>query len=72
MAFQASWCGDPDAGLTCTESALVRAARLTATERTMLHNSRARARSSSYEYRSATRSGSVLSSLNIRSACNLK
>ena len=42
MAFQSSWCGDPDAGLACTESALVRAGRLTATERAMLHNSRAR------------------------------
>ncbi len=42
MAEQASWCGDPDAGLACTESALVRAGRLTATERAMLHNSRAR------------------------------
>ncbi|MGH3874963.1 MAG: XRE family transcriptional regulator [Pseudonocardiaceae bacterium] len=42
MAFQASWGGDPDAGLAYTESALVRAGRLTATERAMLHNSRAR------------------------------
>ena len=42
MAFQSSWCGDPDAGLTRTESALVRSGRLTATERAMLHNSRAR------------------------------
>ncbi|MGQ0776125.1 MAG: XRE family transcriptional regulator, partial [Pseudonocardiales bacterium] len=42
MSYQASWCGDPDAGLTYTESALVRAERLTATERAMLHNSRAR------------------------------
>jgi len=42
MAEQTSWCGDPDAGLTFTESALVRAGRLTATERAMLHNSRAR------------------------------
>jgi len=30
MAEQTSWCGDPDAGLTFTESALVRAERLTA------------------------------------------
>ena len=42
MAEQASWCGDPDTALTYTESALVRAGRLTATERAMLHNSRAR------------------------------
>ena len=42
MAFQASWCGDPDTGLAYTESALVRAGRLTATERAMLHNGRAR------------------------------
>ncbi|MGH3913472.1 MAG: XRE family transcriptional regulator, partial [Pseudonocardiaceae bacterium] len=42
MSFQASWCGDPDEGLTRTESALVRAERLTATERAMLHNSQAR------------------------------
>ena len=42
MAFQASWCGDPDTGLAYTELALVRAGRLTATERAMLHNSRAR------------------------------
>lgn len=44
MSFQASWSGDPDTGLAYTESALVgRANRLlTATERAMLHNSRAR------------------------------
>ena len=42
MSYQASWCGDPDAGLTYTESALVRAERLTATERAMLHNNQAR------------------------------
>jgi hypothetical protein len=42
MAEQVSWCGDPDTGLAYTESALVRATRLTATERAMLHNSRAR------------------------------
>jgi hypothetical protein len=44
MAFQASWAGDSDTGLTYTESALVRADRLTATERAMLHNSRGRDR----------------------------
>jgi hypothetical protein len=42
MAYQESLCGDPDAGLAYTESALVRANRLTATERAMLHNSCAR------------------------------
>ncbi|MGH3929392.1 MAG: XRE family transcriptional regulator [Pseudonocardiaceae bacterium] len=42
MGYQESLCGDPDAGLTCTESASVRAGRLTATERALLHNSRAR------------------------------
>ncbi|MGH4016287.1 MAG: XRE family transcriptional regulator [Pseudonocardiaceae bacterium] len=42
MAEQTSWCGDPDTALACTESALVRANRLTATERALLHNSRAR------------------------------
>ena len=42
MAFQASWCGESDTALAYTESALVRAGRLTATERAMLHNSRAR------------------------------
>jgi hypothetical protein len=42
MAEQASWCGDADTALAYTESALVRAQRLTATERAMLHNSRAR------------------------------
>ncbi|MGH3932729.1 MAG: XRE family transcriptional regulator, partial [Pseudonocardiaceae bacterium] len=42
MAELVSWCGDPDTGLAHTESALVRANRLTATERAMLHNSRAR------------------------------
>ncbi len=42
MSYQASWHGDPDAGLTCTESALVRAGRLTATERALLNNSRTR------------------------------
>jgi hypothetical protein len=42
MAYQASWSGDMDTALAYTESALVRANRLTATERAMLHNSRAR------------------------------
>ncbi|MGI8309400.1 XRE family transcriptional regulator [Saccharopolyspora hattusasensis] len=43
MARQAIWCGDPDTGLTYTELALVRADRLVATERAMLHTARARA-----------------------------
>lgn len=43
LARQAIWCGDPDAGLTHTELALVRAERLTATELAMLHTARARA-----------------------------
>ncbi len=43
MARQAIWCGDPDAGLTFIELAVVRADRLTATERAMLHTGRARA-----------------------------
>ena len=43
MARQAIWCGDPDSGLTHTELALVRADRLTGTERAMLHTARARA-----------------------------
>lgn len=43
MARQAIWCGDPDTGLTFTELALVRADRLSATERAMLHTGRARA-----------------------------
>jgi hypothetical protein len=43
LARQAIWCGDPDAGLTFTELALVRADRLTATERAMLQTGRARA-----------------------------
>lgn len=41
MARQAIWCGDPDTGLTFTELALVRADRLTATERAVLHTIRA-------------------------------
>jgi hypothetical protein len=43
MARQAIWCGHPDEGLTCVEMGLVRADRLTATERAMLHTVRARA-----------------------------
>jgi hypothetical protein len=43
LARQAIWVGDPDGGLTHTEQALVRADRLTATERAMLHTARARA-----------------------------
>ncbi|MGH4024032.1 MAG: XRE family transcriptional regulator, partial [Pseudonocardiaceae bacterium] len=42
MAEQASWLGDEDTALAFIESALVRANRLTATERALLHNSRAR------------------------------
>jgi hypothetical protein len=43
MAAQATGTGHPDEGLTLTEHALVRADRLTATERTMLHTHRGRA-----------------------------
>ncbi|GAA3457995.1 helix-turn-helix domain-containing protein [Saccharothrix longispora] len=43
MARQAIWCGDPDAGLTFSELALVRSDRLTSTERAMLHTARGRA-----------------------------
>jgi hypothetical protein len=43
MARQAMWCGDPDAGLTFIELAMVRADRLTATERAILHTGRAQA-----------------------------
>ncbi|GLZ38187.1 XRE family transcriptional regulator [Actinokineospora sp. NBRC 105648] len=43
LALQATWCGDPDAGLTFTEFSLVRADRVTATERAMLHTARSRA-----------------------------
>lgn len=43
MARQAIWVGQPDKGLTLAEHALVRADRLTATERAMLHTARARA-----------------------------
>ena len=42
MARQAIWLGKPDDGLTYIEQALVRADRLTATERAMLHTGRAR------------------------------
>ncbi|MFC4859470.1 XRE family transcriptional regulator [Actinophytocola glycyrrhizae] len=43
MARQAIWCGDPDDGLTLVELAMVRADRLTPTERAMLLSARARA-----------------------------
>lgn len=43
MARQEIWCGDPDAGLTLVELAMVRADRLTASERAMLLTARARA-----------------------------
>jgi hypothetical protein len=43
MARQAVWCGKPDDALTYIEMGLVRADRLTATERAMLHTVRARA-----------------------------
>ncbi|MFF0492835.1 helix-turn-helix domain-containing protein [Nocardia sp. NPDC004068] len=43
MARQAIWCGNVDDGLTYIELAMVRADRLTATERAMLHSARARA-----------------------------
>lgn len=43
MARQAIWCGDPDGGLTLVELAMVRADRLTSTERAMLLAARARA-----------------------------
>jgi hypothetical protein len=43
MARQAIWCGDPDGGLTLVELAMVRADRLTPTERAMLLSARARA-----------------------------
>jgi hypothetical protein len=43
MGRQAIWCGDPDTGLTSLELAMVRAERLTATERAILHVGRARA-----------------------------
>ena len=43
MARQAIWTGQPDDGLTLAEHALVRADRLSATERAMLHTAHARA-----------------------------
>lgn len=43
LASQSICCGDPDAALTFIELALVRADRLTATERAMLHTVRAHA-----------------------------
>lgn len=43
MARQATWLGQPDEALTLTEYALVRADRLTPTERAMLHTAHARA-----------------------------
>jgi hypothetical protein len=43
MARQAIWVGRPDEGRTLIEFALVRADRLTATERAMLHTAHARA-----------------------------
>ncbi|SHG23018.1 hypothetical protein SAMN05444320_10793 [Streptoalloteichus hindustanus] len=43
MARQEIWCGNWDAGLTLHDLALVRADRLTPTERAMLHTGRARA-----------------------------
>ena len=43
MARHAIWTGHPDEGLTLTEHALVRADRLTPTERAMLHTAHARA-----------------------------
>ncbi|KOU65955.1 hypothetical protein ADK55_06570 [Streptomyces sp. WM4235] len=43
LARQAIWIGDADDGLTNAEKGLVRADRLTASERAMLHTARARA-----------------------------
>ncbi|MGH3620704.1 MAG: XRE family transcriptional regulator [Sciscionella sp.] len=43
LAAQAIWCGDSDEALTFVELALVRAGRLTATERAMLHTTCAHA-----------------------------
>ncbi|MFI6846106.1 hypothetical protein OG535_18025 [Kitasatospora sp. NBC_00085] len=40
---QATWRGDPDAGLTLAELGLARADRLSPAEQSMLHNARARA-----------------------------
>lgn len=42
MSRQATWIGRPDDGLTLAEQALVRADRLSATQRAMLHVARAR------------------------------
>ena len=44
MARQEIWCGDPDTGLTYVKMALVRADRLTATERAMASTVRGRPR----------------------------
>lgn len=43
MARQSIWRGEPDDGLTSVELAFVRSDRLTATERAMLHTTKARA-----------------------------
>ncbi|GAB4588982.1 XRE family transcriptional regulator [Nocardia sp. IFM 10818] len=43
MARQSIWCGDADEGLISVEKAFVRSDRLTATERAMLHTTKARA-----------------------------
>ncbi|WP_445156346.1 XRE family transcriptional regulator [Kitasatospora aureofaciens] len=40
---QATWCGNPDTGLTLAELGLARADRLSPAEQSMLHNARARA-----------------------------
>jgi transcriptional regulator with XRE-family HTH domain len=51
LARQAIWLGDADDGLTHVETALVRADRLTATERASLHTIRARALAKLGRYR---------------------
>ncbi len=56
MARQAIWCGNPDEGLTFIELAMVRADRLTATERAMLHAARARALAKLHRTEEAVRS----------------
>ncbi|WP_246180884.1 helix-turn-helix domain-containing protein [Nocardia ninae] len=56
MARQAIWCGQPDDGLTFIELAMVRADRLTATERAMLHAARARALAKLHRTEEAVRS----------------
>ncbi len=56
MARQAIWCGHPDDGLTFIELAMVRADRLTATERAMLHAARARALAKLHRTEEAVRS----------------